>query len=431
LKKIIILWEALSNIGIDNQVSQVERKKIRVLNQTIIIALGSQFFACINYLINFELLIMTIGFGIISLILFLLYLNYIKKFQLARNFVNGIIPLLLVCLGMLYGEGIGIQYNLIIFVTTALFFSQRLITKLSFVIYDVALYFFLRYYWNNYDSLMTPELTNFEQDIAFVATVAIIIVLLFFSLKENEDFNKKNQLLLDSLERNNKELKRANEGLERFAYIASHDLKTPLRTIIGYTQLIQRDYKEDNDEIFNRYFEEIKKGSLQMNDLIKSTLEYSRLNSSEIDKRLIDLNQIMESIKNAYINNSNVFISYNYLPIILGEENQILSLFQNLIENGVKYNEQSKKNIHISSTTETDKYLIQIEDNGIGIDEKYHNQIFTMFKRLHTNQQYEGTGLGLAICEKVVTKMNGKIWFESEVGVGTSFFVELVRETKD
>ncbi len=431
MKKIIILWEALSNIGIDNQVSQVERKKIRVLNQTIIIALGSQFFACINYLINFELLIMTIGFGIISLILFLLYLNYIKKFQLARNFVNGIIPLLLVCLGMLYGEGIGIQYNLIIFVTTALFFSQRLITKLSFVIYDVALYFFLRYYWNNYDSLMTPELTNFEQDIAFVATVAIIIVLLFFSLKENEDFNKKNQLLLDSLERNNKELKRANEGLERFAYIASHDLKTPLRTIIGYTQLIQRDYKEDNDEIFNRYFEEIKKGSLQMNDLIKSTLEYSRLNSSEIDKRLIDLNQIMESIKNAYINNSNVFISYNYLPIILGEENQILSLFQNLIENGVKYNEQSKKNIHISSTTETDKYLIQIEDNGIGIDEKYHDQIFTMFKRLHTNQQYEGTGLGLAICEKIVAKMNGKIWFESEVGVGTSFFVELVRETKD
>ena len=109
----------------------------------------------------------------------------------------------------------------------------------------------------------------------------------------------------------------------------------------------------------------------------------------------------------------------------------INAIFQNLIENGVKYNEQSKKNIHISSTTETDKYLIQIEDNGIGIDEKYHNQIFTMFKRLHTNQQYEGTGLGLAICEKVVTKMNGKIWFESEVGVGTSFFVELVRETKD
>lgn len=315
-----------------------------------------------------------------------------------------------------------------IFATAALFFSKRTITKFLFVIYDIGLYFFLRYYWENYESIMAGELTDFEQDISFVTSITIIIVLLFFSLKENENFNKKNQLLLDSLEKNNQELKYANEGLERFAYIASHDLKTPLRTIIGYTELIERDYKKENMKNFQAYFGEIKKGSLQMNDLIKSTLEYSRLNSSEIDKTPINLNEIIESIKNAYTNDDTVFITSDSLPTILGEENQLLSLFQNLIENGIKYNQNTKKEIQINSKTLADKYLIEVKDNGIGINKKYHDQIFTMFKRLHTKQQYEGTGLGLAICEKVVAKMNGKIWIESEVGVGTSFFVELVRE---
>ncbi len=421
LKGIVDLWESLSNIGIDDQILQVERKKVRVLNQTIIIALISQFFATINYLIKFELEIMTIGLCIIVVILFLLFLNYKKKFQIVLNIVNGIIPLGLVYLGILYGEKIGIQYNLIIFVTIALFFYRETVTKILFIFYDLSIYFFLRYYWKNFDSPLADDLTYFEQDISYVSSIAIIIFLLFFSLKEN-------QLLFESLEKNNDELKRANEGLERFAYIASHDLKTPLRTIIGYTQLIEKDFKKDNTQNFNLYFEEIKKGSLQMNDLIKSTLEYSRLNSSEIDKYPIDLNSIINNIKNGYINNDKVFITNNHLPTILGGENQLLSLFQNLIENGVKYNKNTEKRIQVNSKKSGNKHLIEVKDNGIGIDKKYHDQIFTMFKRLHTKQQYDGTGLGLAICEKVVAKMNGKIWIESKIGVGTTFFIELPNE---
>ena len=113
------------------------------------------------------------------------------------------------------------------------------------------------------------------------------------------------------------------------------------------------------------------------------------------------------------------------LPTILAEAGQMILLFQNLIENGLKYNQNPNKIVQISSNSTSKKTLITVKDNGIGINKEYHEQIFNMLKRLHTSHEYEGTGLGLAICKKIVDRMNAKIWLESEKGKGTTFFIEL------
>ena len=249
-------------------------------------------------------------------------------------------------------------------------------------------------------------------------------------LTQIERYNETNKQLLKTLETNNQRLKVANEELERFAYIASHDLKTPLRTIISFTGLLERDFKRNKLDSFPDYFNYVKEGAKQMDSLISSTLEYSKMNHEiHIEKKEVDLNVIVDDIKMKLLQNYGdaVIIEKDELPVVLAEEGQMTLLFQNLIENGLKYNQKTNKIVQISSKIESEKILITIKDNGIGISKEYHEQIFNMFKRLHTSNQYEGTGLGLAICKKIVDRMNGKIWLESEEGNGTTFFIELAK----
>ncbi len=430
MNKLLKYWNKISDLGVDETIPYLEQRKIKVLNRGIFIGLIFQSIVSSSYLINFKVEGLVIGIVIISILLLLLYLNSKQYFNVAQLLVNILFPFVMLSIGVLYGEPTGIQYNLMIFITTAFFFHKKTITKFLLAFYNILIFFFLEYYWTHYDSIYMTIVSPITEPLTFITSVCCSITIMFTFLKENENFDAKNQELLKTLEINNQELKVANKELERFAYVASHDLKTPLRTILGFTELLERDYKNGKNDNFLAYFKQIKQGTLQMDNLIKTTLEYSRIDNLETENTWIDLNQIIKSIKSNYLNNKTVSIEYDTLPSIFAEENQILSLFQNLIENGTKYNQSPVKKINISCKTSDNKYLFSVSDNGIGIEKQYQNQIFTMFKRLHTNQQYDGTGLGLAICEKVVAKMNGKIWIESKVGVGTTFFVELERENK-
>lgn len=421
-------WEKLSNIGIDDSLSYIDQKKIKVLNQGIAIGILFQLVVSFSYILNLQIEGILIGVIVISFLLFLYFLNSKKQHETAQVLVNVLFPFVMLLLGVYYGAATGIQYNLIIFITTAFFFHKKTITKFSLAIYNILIYFILRYYWATYVSIFADIVTPITEPITFITAVAATVTVVFTFLKENEKYDQKNQILLQDLAKNNEELKNANKELERFAYVASHDLKTPLRTIMGYVKLLERDFNKGKMDNFSTYFTQIKQGTIQMNDLIKTTLEYSRINHIDDDKRWIDLNEIIKCIQNTYTNNPNVSITATNLPTIYAEENQVLSLFQNLIENGLKYNEQSLKTIEIQCDSTSDKHLIAIKDNGIGIAAQFHDQIFMMFKRLHTNQQYEGTGLGLAICEKIVEKMQGEISVSSIVGEGTTFYIELPKK---
>jgi len=223
-------------------------------------------------------------------------------------------------------------------------------------------------------------------------------------------------------------LKTSNRELEQFAYVASHDLQEPLRMVSSFAQLLKRRYKGKLDEDADDYIDFIIDGAQRMKDLIDDLLAFSRLNTQarEFEPVLMDvaLNDVLNNLKTSITYNK-AHISYDRLPVVKADPSQINQLLQNLIANAIKFCGDEPPRIHISAEEQEEQWLFCVKDEGIGIDPQYQEQIFQIFKRLHTREEYEGTGIGLAICKRIVERHNGKIWVESELRKGSTFYFEL------
>lgn len=230
------------------------------------------------------------------------------------------------------------------------------------------------------------------------------------------------------LKRSNQQLKQSNAELERFAYIASHDLKTPLRTITSFLNLIERHIKRHyKDDVLDEYLRFAVDGSRQMNQLIIDVLEYSKLGREQTaQKESVDLNAVVDAACRTLepvISEKQAQIHQDKLPTIYGDFSLLKQLFQNLIENGIKYNHSKPPVLFIKYAVQDQGHQITVRDNGIGIGEKYQDQVFEMFKRLHASPEYEGTGIGLAICKKIVQQLGGSIAVRSKEGQGSDFII--------
>jgi len=237
--------------------------------------------------------------------------------------------------------------------------------------------------------------------------------------------NESNQ----ELERSNQELERSNEELERFAYIASHDLKQPLNTVISFSGLLYKQTKGKLDTKADTYLQYVIKGGNQMKRIIEDILEYSKLSEQEREPQIIDLNLLVEEVKDAIselIERKDAQVKIvGQLSLLLNEKTKILLLFKNFIENGIKYNESPSPTISIQQSQHGHFTRLSFTDNGIGIEEKYFPKLFKMFSRLQNNKDYEGTGLGLSLCKKIVNNMGGNISIESQPGIGSTFYVDI------
>ena len=260
-----------------------------------------------------------------------------------------------------------------------------------------------------------------------------IIILLFYSLRRlvfREDRLKKKleKAYQDNLVISEK-LEKSNRELTDFACIASHDLKAPIRSILSFAQLFERRNKSKFDDTDREYFNYIKSNAKQSAQLIEDLLSYSKIDKDLGTPSEVDINKcilIVEMNMQSLIREKKALICYENLPIMKGHTSLITQLFQNFINNGIKYNQSEQPIINISTQQNAQgEYIYAIKDNGIGIAPENQDKVFGMFQRLHSQTDYDGTGIGLSFCTRIVETYGGKIWLESTFGKGTTFYFTL------
>ena len=228
-------------------------------------------------------------------------------------------------------------------------------------------------------------------------------------------------------------LTESNSALEQFAYVASHDLQEPLRTMSAYAQLLSDEYKGKLDATADLYLNFLLTASARMSTLVRDLLAYARLTTEEERPSSIALDEDLEAALtylDQAIKESGANVTHDPLPTLRVDRGQMVRLFQNLVGNAVKYQKPNEPpTVHVGAEQVGAEWVISIRDNGIGFDPKDALTIFEPFKRLHTAEEYPGTGVGLAICRRIVQAQRGRIWAESQPGDGTTFFFTLPMES--
>ena len=230
------------------------------------------------------------------------------------------------------------------------------------------------------------------------------------------------------------EIKSVNKELEQFVYVASHDLQEPLRTMSSYVGLIRELYIDKLDDNASKYMSHVEDASLRMKTLIKDLLDYSKI-GKEKTVTTVDLNQIVKDILTDHeliIKDSNATVDYDVLPTVNGLEVELKQLFQNLINNGLKFRKEgTDPHVQIQVEDQGEYWQFSVKDNGIGMDKKFHERVFIIFQRLHNRNDYQGTGIGLSICKKIVDMHKGEIWIESEVNQGSTFYFTIFKDLNE
>ncbi|MEM9824574.1 MAG: ATP-binding protein, partial [Bacteroidota bacterium] len=272
-----------------------------------------------------------------------------------------------------------------------------------------------------------------------------IVSLLFFLLilwialrlssqrKVNKLLGEKNRLLNSKNQEiaiKNKQLEYSNHDLQQFAYVASHDLKEPLRMIHSYTNLLDRKYQHQLDESGKEFMFFITDAVGRMQTLLDDLLDYSRCGKQDTPTQLVDVGDVMILVEanlkhRLESKNAQLIVHRENLPVVKAHRTQVVQLLQNLVGNGLKFNKKEQPQVIVDCQRKDNSYEFSIRDNGIGISKENFPKVFDMFKRLHTRVEFEGTGIGLATCKRIVSNMGGEIWVESKEGEGSTFFFSI------
>jgi PAS domain S-box-containing protein len=243
------------------------------------------------------------------------------------------------------------------------------------------------------------------------------------TIAQGQDITERNQAE-KQLRRRTEELARSNAELEQFAYVASHDLQEPLRMVSSYVQLLANRYQGRLDQDADEFLHYAYDGAVRMQRLINDLLTYSRVGTrgavlEELDSGVV-LAQARENLKLAFEEHA-VTLTHDPLPVVIADRVMLTQVFQNLIDNAIKFRREASPRIHVSCRREGEEWVFSVRDNGIGIAPEYHERIFVIFQKLHSKSKYPGTGIGLALCRRAVERMGGRIWVESKTGDGATF----------
>jgi signal transduction histidine kinase len=287
------------------------------------------------------------------------------------------------------------------------------------------------------DSLAVARGSALIQALSFAVCAAVVCALVlrlvgqYRALAAAEETSRRTNELLERTnalqQKTNADLQRSNAELERFAYVASHDLQAPLRAIISYAQLLDRRYGDRLDGEAKEFIAYIVGGANGMSRLIRDLLQFARVSSQGKPLEPVSARQSVNSALarlKAQIDETSARITAGALPTVLADGTQLASLFQNLIDNAIRYR-HPQRTPEIAITCErqsADQWRFAVSDNGIGIEKRYFERIFIIFQRLDPARSPDGTGIGLAVCERIVHRFGGRIWVESNVGRGSTFY---------
>jgi light-regulated signal transduction histidine kinase (bacteriophytochrome) len=237
-----------------------------------------------------------------------------------------------------------------------------------------------------------------------------------------------------ALRKQAEELARKNFDLEQFAYLASHDLQEPLRMVSLYTQLLAKRYQSHLDAEADEFIGYVVEGAKRMHQLINDLLAYTRLSSQGQNFVLTDCEDVLKQAQfnlQVTFKESGAKLTHDPLPKLMADTSQLVQLFQNLLGNAVKFRSEKPLQVHVSAQREEKDWLFSVQDTGIGIDPQYRDRIFVLFQRLHTDGHYPGTGIGLAVCKRIVERHGGRIWVESQLGQGATFYFTVSADLRE
>ncbi len=353
----------------------------------------------------------------------MIILHHFNLVEQAKLYFTAVIPfwyvITIVSIGGYFSQSISAAATIVI---TYLMYRNQIKLRNGLLIYNILLYILPTLYINFFGPIFGVHDYPIDEIVVFLLCIGWISIVFYIYEGKTQDY-------IDSLELKNKELNQKTLELERFTYIASHDLKSPLRNITSFLNLIKRNVAKGDHENLHEYIEYAETGAMQMNELITGVLEVSKINTTvEASSSLIDLNSTLKkalfNIKKD-IDDKNAKVQAGKLPFFFCNEADFVIIFQNIIQNGIKYNKSEIPIITITNSQQEDFLLIEIKDNGIGIAKEYQEQIFEFFKRLHTSNEFQGTGLGLGLVKKLVEKYDGKIEVKSQEGEYSNFRIVL------
>ena len=418
----------LIQIGIYEDTPEDDRETITLFNKfALVIGVLSAFLTVQDFLLGSFI---SVGIDIICIIIISsgFLLNYFRLHRIAKVWFMVIHPLIVVIIMLTYGDSLRSSYSFILFFTCVLLlFNQAKIISIL-IAYVILLWFSIEYYLLKYP----PLLPNFEgtllDKIAAPSATLLGIYLIVCNYKKKVKSKEKSlRIALENTQIQNEKLNTANAELERFAFATSHDLKTPVRAIVSFLNLIEIKIKKQEYADLEHYIGFAKDGGLQINRLISEILEFSKLNINQtLERTEIDLDAIFS--KNTtnlqgYILEKNAKVESGILGKITSNELFVGLLFQNLLENAIKFNKKEQPLVKVTAKKTEKGTSISFQDNGIGIEKEFYESIFHIFNRLHNQQDYAGTGMGLAICKKIMERLGGTISLTSEIGVGTTFIL--------
>ncbi len=422
-------YEKIVRIGFDEQMSSSDMLRLQLINQFASIVIVAAFtYLLISIPIRYDFYDILYTSTWLTIMLVTLILNHFKRSNSAK-FIFLISTLLLTTfLHFVYNhEYTGMETAFLSLILLALFLLSRK-QAYAYIIITVACYLFI----GSLDSLLPyPSQTFYITRFAyFFSAIAVCTTIL------SKYTIEKQKQIGTTIKLNNKLIANQKQ-LERFNFIASHDLRSPIRNVISFSDLTHRQIKKGDKQKTSEYLSYIKSSAYQMDRLLNDILELSEIDAQKVGDfncETLDLNGIVEHTKDKLknlIQEQNAKIIAEELSSCYANKKHFITIFEQIIDNGIRYNNSHQAVVKVWTTSDEKGLSIHFQDNGIGIEKAYQNQIFSYFKRLHPPDKYPGSGIGLGLCNKIISLYNGHIDLNSELDHGSTFSVFLPHKKVD